>query len=190
VDREHIIPGAATDWATPLLAKISGIEMENYRFGVLGPAGAGKTAWVWRLATGEFAEEHFAARGIMISSHCMRTSNGDLLIHLYDLPGSSKENLPALDACVLVFTRETVGELPQWRRELSAALPGVPVVAAATKQDLWGDATCSFPAVSAKSGRNLEEPLLALVRQLQEDSAQLPIDRRCKTCASPVSVNI
>jgi len=156
----------------------------EYKVGVVGPVGVGKTAWINRQHS-DFEQMYTPTKSVIIRRVIYRTSRGILTLDLYDFPGGCMSDLPTLDAYILMLTTETMQEYPKWRATLAAALPNVPLSVVVNKFDRRGESEAqsgvaamlwrfSRPAggyysTSAKTYHQVEKPLLALIRHLQGD---------------------
>lgn len=180
---EHFIP------ISKMSSSLVSVSLPSFKVVLMGPAEAGKTAFVKRMRTGEFGEAgdtYLPTIGVDVSPITFNTTEGLIRLNVWDCAG--KPNLKGLgdgyliaaDAVILMFdlTNEaSFRELKQYQESVKFHAPDAPLVICGNKADCkYGKVSpqkinilqreSDYYDMSVKSNYNFERPWLNLLRKL------------------------
>lgn len=166
------------------------MEMVEYKIAIIGEGNDGKTSYINRLTNGHF-NRHL---GDDIRTATFSTNIGEIKIHFIELNNPSLIDLAKIDAIIVMFDLPNISKLEKYIPNLSLSNKEIPKVLVGTKADIGkseiidGEEYTTFDEisineiftkfhtefstfdafwlVSAKSGYNIDKPLLSVINKL------------------------
>ncbi|MBN1678725.1 MAG: GTP-binding protein [Anaerolineae bacterium] len=150
-----------------------------YKVVLVGDGNVGKTSLVRRFCEGRFEESRILTIGVDFQIKTVQLGERTVRLSIWDVAGQDRfrafrdQFYSGLMAAALVYdatSPATFFNLPRWREEVLASVPGVPMVVIGNKNDLgpvvppaeaegWAkfEGRMPFLQTSALTGENVEE---------------------------------
>ncbi len=112
---------------------------------VVGDGNVGKTSLVRRYCQGMFADSRIATIGVDFQTQVVKLPEGEVKLSIWDLAGQERFAVmrPGFykggRSAALIYDvtdPTTLADLAQWRKELAAVIPSVPLLVVGNKIDL------------------------------------------------------
>ena len=161
------------------------MEPSRFKIVIAGDASVGKTTFINRHLTGEFAQKYIPTLGVDVHSLHFSTNYGPIVFDMWDTAGVERygglREAYSLKAKGLIVMFDTTSQssydnYPKWREQTLKVSPGIPVVVCGNKVDIKNRVVYSktikfakgdsYYDISAKSNYNFEKPFLDLARKL------------------------
>jgi GTP-binding nuclear protein Ran len=156
---------------------------------IVGDGGCGKTAFVTRHCTGEFAKKYTATTGVNVNFLTFSTSKGDITVNVWDFAGQEKftsRELHYQDAQAAIIMFDVTSYLSYrnvvfWYNEIKQICPDIPIVLCGSKVDIKERKVIpkdisfhrmnniQYYDISSMSNYNFEKPFLYILRRLFGD---------------------
>lgn len=166
----------------------STVNAPRFKLLVVGEGGVGKTAFIKRHLTGEFAKSYVATMGVEVNPLPFRTSLGQVVFNIWDCAGQEKFSglgtgyYKGANAAIIMFdvtSRISYKSVPHWYNSVRAVCPDIPIVLCGNKVDrkvkpseiqFHRKKQIQYYDISAKSSYNFEKPFLYIARKLVDEN--------------------
>jgi GTP-binding nuclear protein Ran len=162
-------------------------SIPTFKLIVVGDGGVGKTTFVKRHISGEFAKKYVPTVGVEVHPIRFTTNYGPIQFNVWDTAGQEKfgglrDGYYIQGQCAIlmfdVTSRVTYKNVNNWHRDLVRVCENIPIVLVGNKVDIKDrrvkaknitfhrKKALQYYDVSAKSNYNYEKPFLWLARKL------------------------
>lgn len=159
----------------------------NFKLVLIGDGAVGKTAFVKRHRTGEFAVKYIPTMGVEVNQLPFYTNLGKVIFSVWDTAGQEKfgglrDGYYIGGQCAIIMfdvtSRVTYKSVPVWYKDLTRVCENIPIVLCGNKVDckdrkvkpkqinFHRKNSLQYFDISAKSNYNYHKPFLYIARRL------------------------
>jgi len=162
--------------------------MNTYKVALIGDGGVGKSSFVVQHLHSRFESRYFSTICVEVHSLSFQTNRGRFELNVWDCAGQEKlgglrDGYYLGSDIALIFcdytNKKSYKNLRHWTTNFKRMCPGKPIIYVANKNE--GEQKFSDPLlvpISTKTGYNINEPILQVLRTLTGDTGiELSFDR-------------